>query len=162
MSSNVLNKAPEISTKQRKLDEAYLRVAKIFASLSEAERLKVGSVAVKNRHIIAEGYNGTPTGYHTNCCEIDGETDPMVLHSEQNTLIKIARSGNSSEGATMYITHSPCAMCAKLMIQAGIVRVVFEELYRDDTPIKILRDHGIVVDQISLNSSSEDNDLVGM
>ena len=121
-----------------KLDRTYLTMAKVWSKLSEAQRMQVGCLVVKNNQIISDGFNGTPTGFD-NCCEgEDGITKPEVLHAESNALTKLAKSTNSSEGATLYCTLSPCFECAKLIVQAGISRVVFEEKYRHEEGIKFL------------------------
>ena len=110
-----------------KFDHSYLEMAQIWAQNSYCKRRKVGALLVKDRMIISDGYNGTPSGFE-NICEEDGVTKPYVLHAEANAITKVAKSGNSSEGATLYVTASPCLECSKLIIQSGIKRVV----YRDD------------------------------
>ena len=111
--------------KQLQFDRSYLEMARIWAKNSYCVRRKVGALLVKNRMIISDGYNGTPVGFDNVCEDIDGKTLPYVLHAEANAISKVAKSNNSSEGATLYITASPCVECAKLIIQAGIVRVVY-------------------------------------
>ena len=133
--------------RERQLDKTYMEVAKLFAGLSRAERLKVGAVLVRDRQILAEGYNGTPTGM-SNVMEVDGKTTDYVIHAEQNLLVKLARTNNSSVGATLYVTHSPCSTCAKLLYQAGIVRVVYGEEYRDTGPLDFLRSAGVIVESM--------------
>lgn len=137
----------EINTdnKQLLLDKRYLRMARIWAENSYCERRKVGALLVKDRMIISDGYNGTPAGFENVCENSDGLTKPYVLHAEANAITKVARSNNSSEGSTLYITASPCLDCAKLIIQSGIRRVVFNELYRITDGIDLLRRAGIDV-----------------
>jgi dCMP deaminase len=136
------------SSREIQLDQTYMEVAKLFAKLSRAERLKVGAVLVRDRQILAEGYNGTPTGM-SNVMEIDDITVPEVIHAEMNILCKIAKSAQTSVGSTLYVTHSPCFTCAKLLYQAGIVRVVYDELYRDTDPLEFLKSAGVIVECIS-------------
>lgn len=116
------------SHKQDILDRRYLRMAHIWAENSYCRRRKVGAIIVKDQMIISDGYNGTPSGFENVCEDETGMTKPYVLHAEANAITKVARSNNSSEGSTLYITASPCVECAKLIIQAGIRRVVFNEL----------------------------------
>lgn len=130
--------------KQRKFDERYLRMARIWAENSYCERRKVGALVVKDNAIISDGYNGTPSGFE-NICEENGATIPYVMHAEANAITKLARSNNSSDGATLYITASPCIECAKLIIQAGIKRVIYGEKYRLDEGINLLKKAGIEV-----------------
>ena len=128
-----------INEKTLDLDKRYLRMAAIWAENSYCTRRKVGALIVKDKRIISDGYNGTPAGFE-NVCELeDGTTKPYVLHAEANAITKIARSGNSSEGATIYVTTSPCIECAKLIIQSGIKRVVFSEKYRAEDGIELLK-----------------------
>ena len=124
--------------KQQKLDERYLRMARIWSENSHCKRLQVGALIVKNNMIISDGSNGTPSGFENTCEDENNVTVPYVLHAEANAITKIARSHNSSDGATLYVTASPCLECAKLIIQAGIKRVVFEEKYRLDDGLKLL------------------------
>ena len=132
------------------LDKRYLRMAEIWAENSYCTRRKVGALIVKDKMIISDGYNGTPAGFE-NVCELeDGTTKPYVLHAEANAITKIARSGNSSEGATIYVTTSPCIECAKLIIQSGIKRVVFSEKYRAEDGIELLKRANIEVVHIEL------------
>lgn len=130
--------------KQNLLDRRYLRMARIWAENSYCIRRKVGALLVKGQMIISDGFNGTPAGFE-NVCEddISGLTKPYVLHAEANAITKVARSNNSSDGSTLYITASPCLECAKLIIQAGIRRVVFNELYRITDGIDLLVRAGI-------------------
>lgn len=124
--------------KQRKLDERYLRMARIWSENSYCKRRQVGALIVKNKTIISDGYNGTPSGFENICEDDHNVTKAYVLHAEANAITKIARSSNNSDGATLYVTASPCLECAKLIIQAGIKRVVYGELYRLDDGIKLL------------------------
>lgn len=129
--------------KQDILDRRYLRMAAIWAENSYCRRRKVGAIIVKDRMIISDGYNGTPAGFENVCEDETGVTKPYVLHAEANAITKVARSNNSSEGGTLYVTASPCVECAKLIIQAGIRRVVFKELYRITDGVDLLRRAGI-------------------
>lgn len=124
--------------KQTALDIRYLRMAKIWAENSYCTRRQVGALIVKDKMIISDGYNGTPGGFENICEDKDGNTKPYVLHAEANAITKIARSNNNSEGATLYVTASPCIECAKLIIQAGIKRVVYSEKYRLTDGIELL------------------------
>lgn len=137
--------------KQHILDKRYLRMAKIWAENSYCQRRKVGALVVKDQMIISDGYNGTPSGFENVCEDENNVTKPYVLHAEANAITKIARSGNSSEGATMYITASPCIECAKLIIQAGIKRVIYSEKYRIEDGITLMQKAGIEVVYIDLN-----------
>jgi dCMP deaminase len=129
--------------KQTKYDNAYLRMAQEWAKLSYCERKKVGAIIVKDNMIISDGYNGTPSGYE-NCCENeDGETNWYVLHAEANAILKVAKSTQSADGATLYITLSPCKECSKLIIQSGIKRVVYRNEYKDTSGIEFLKTYGI-------------------
>ena len=116
--------------KQTKLDLRYLRMARIWAENSYCQRRKVGALVVKDKMIISDGYNGTPSGFENVCEDADNVTKPYLLHAEANAITKLARSNNNSDGSTLYITDSPCIECAKLIIQAGIKRVVFAQKYR--------------------------------
>ena len=139
-------------TKAELLDRRYLRMARIWAENSYCTRRQVGALIVKDKMIISDGYNGTPSGF-TNICEgSNGLTLPYVLHAEANAITKIARSNNSSSGATMYVTASPCIECAKLIIQAGIKRVVYSEKYRLEDGIELLKRAGIEVIYMSIES----------
>lgn len=133
----------ELNGKQDLLDRRYLRMAHIWAENSYCQRRKVGALLVKDRMIISDGFNGTPAGFENICEDDSGLTKPYVLHAEANAITKVARSNNSSEGSTLYITASPCLDCAKLIIQAGIVRVVFNELYRITDGIDLLKRAGV-------------------
>lgn len=136
--------------KQMMLDRRYLRMASIWAENSYCVRRKVGAILVKDKMIISDGFNGTPSGFE-NVCEDDNDTTkPYVLHAEANAITKVARSNNSSQGSTLYITASPCLECAKLIIQSGIKRVVFNELYRISDGIDLLRRAGVEVVQVTI------------
>ena len=135
----------ESMDKQLLLDCRYLRMAEIWAENSYCVRRKVGALIVRDRMIISDGYNGTPIGFENVCEDENGVTKPYVLHAEANALTKVARSNNSSDGATLYVTASPCMECAKLIIQAGIRRVVFNELYRITDGIDLLRHSGVEI-----------------
>lgn len=131
--------------KQHLIDARYLRMAKIWAENSYCERRQVGALIVKDKMIISDGYNGTPHGFENICEDETGNTKPYVLHAEANAITKIAKTSNSSLGATMYITASPCIECAKLIIQSGIIRVVYSEEYRKTEGIELLERAGISV-----------------
>ena len=124
-------------------DKRYLRMARIWAENSYCQRRKVGALLVKDQMIISDGYNGTPAGFENVCEDENGVTKPYVLHAEANAITKVARIGNSSEGSTLYITASPCLECSKLIIQAGIKRVVYNDLYRIQDGLEILRRAGV-------------------
>ena len=129
--------------KQELLDSRYLRMAQIWAENSYCQRRKVGALLVKDKMIISDGYNGTPVGFENVCEDDNDHTKPYVLHAEANAITKVAQSNNSSNGATLYVTASPCIECAKLIIQAGIKRVVFNEIYRLTDGIELMRRAGI-------------------
>lgn len=131
--------------KQEILDRRYMRMARIWAENSYCKRRQVGALIVKNKMIISDGYNGTPSGFENVCEDENDVTKPYVLHAEANAITKIARSSNSSEGATMYVTASPCIECAKLIIQAGIKRVIYGEKYRLEDGLELLKKAGIEV-----------------
>ena len=135
--------------KQLKLDERYLKMAVIWAENSYCKRRQVGALLIKNKMIISDGYNGTPSGFENICEDENDKTKPYVLHAEANAITKIAKSHNSSEGATLYVTSSPCIECAKLIIQAGIKRVVFSDPYRINDGIELLERAKIEVEQIT-------------
>lgn len=132
-----------METKQTILDKRYLRMAEIWAENSYCERRKVGAIIVKDKMIISDGYNGTPVGFENVCEDENGITKPYVLHAEANAITKVARSNNSSQDSTLYVTASPCVECAKLIIQSGIRRVVFHELYRITAGIDLLKRAGV-------------------
>ena len=129
--------------KQLELDKRYIRMASIWAENSYCQRRKVGALIVKDKMIISDGYNGTPSGFENVCEDTDGTTKPYVLHAEANAITKVARSNNSSEDSTLYVTASPCVECAKLIIQSGIRRVVFNDLYRLCDGIDLLKRAGV-------------------
>ena len=133
--------------KQLELDNTFLEMAYVFANLSKAKRRKVGCIIVKDGQVISNGFNGTPSGFN-NRCEVNDVTKPEVLHAESNALMKIARSTNSSIGSTMYLTCSPCFECAKLIIQSGIIRLVYKEDYRKEDGIDLLRLTDIIIEKI--------------
>lgn len=134
--------------KQLRYDIAYLKMVKSWSELSHCTRKKVGAIIVKNDMIISDGYNGTPSGYD-NCCEdANGETYWYVLHAEANAILKVAKSTNNCEGATLYLTLSPCKDCSKLILQAGIKRVVYSMNYKDTEGVSFLKSSGIEVVQI--------------
>lgn len=132
------------ANKQSILDRRYLRMAGIWSENSYCKRRQVGALIVRDNMIISDGYNGTPSGF-PNVCEENNVTFPYVLHAEANAITKVARSNNSSDGATLYVTASPCMECSKLIIQSGIKRVVFSELYRIQDGLDLLRRAGIEV-----------------
>ena len=136
--------------KQEALDLRYIRMAGIWAENSYCKRRQVGALIVKDKMIISDGYNGTPSGFENVCEDENNLTKPYVLHAEANAITKIARSNNSSDGATLYVTASPCIECAKLIIQAGIKRVVFSEKYRLEDGLDLLNRAGIVVVYLDL------------
>lgn len=132
-----------------KFDKAYLKMAQEWAKLSYCKRKQVGALIVKDRMIISDGYNGTPMGFE-NCCEDEeGKTHWYVLHAEANAILKLAASTQSAKGATLYLTLSPCKECSKLILQAGITRLVYINEYSDDDGISFLRNHHIEIEQIS-------------
>ena len=135
--------------KQNKYDKAYLRLAKEWGKLSYCERKQVGAIIVRDKMIISDGYNGSPSGFE-NCCEDEnGLTQWYVLHAEANAILKVARSTQTCEGATLYITLSPCKECSKLIHQSGIKRVVYLEGYKDNSGLEFLEKAGVHVDHIS-------------
>nr|WP_319271599.1 dCMP deaminase family protein [uncultured Draconibacterium sp.] len=136
--------------KQRLLDQRYLKMADIWAQNSYCKRRQVGALIVKDKMIISDGYNGTPSGFENICEDEDNKTKPYVLHAEANAITKVAKSGNSSDGATLYVTSSPCLECSKLIIQAGIKRVVFTESYRLEDGINLLKRADIKVKQVDI------------
>lgn len=136
--------------KQLKLDERYLRMALIWSENSYCVRRQVGALIVKDKMIISDGYNGTPSGFENICEDEDNNTKPYVLHAEANAITKVAKSFNSSDGATLYVTSSPCLECSKLIIQSGIRRVVFSEPYRINDGIELLERAGIEVVKVEL------------
>ena len=137
----------EKSEKQKRYDVAYLKMAQEWAKLSYAKRRKVGALLVKEGTIISDGYNGTPTGFDNTCEDENNETFWYVLHAEANAIAKVARTTQSAQGATLYITLSPCRECAKFILQAGIQRVVFIEMYRDTLGLDFLKKAGVELTQ---------------
>jgi dCMP deaminase len=129
----------ENEVKQNLLDRRYMRMAFIWSENSYCKRRKVGALLVKDKMIISDGYNGTPSGFENICEDENNATKPYVLHAEANAITKVARSNNSSNGATLYVTSSPCIECAKLIIQAGIRRVVYSDAYRLSDGIELLK-----------------------
>lgn len=142
--------------KQEILDRRYLRMAAIWSENSYCVRRKVGALIVKDKMIISDGYNGTPSGFPNVCESSEGVTFPYVLHAEANAITKVARSNNSSDGSTLYVTASPCMECSKLIIQSGIRRVVFSELYRITDGLDLLREAGIEVVHLPLDDHDEE------
>jgi len=139
----------EINQKQLRYDKAYLRMAFEWAKLSHCNRKQVGAIIVKDGIIISDGYNGTPSGFPNNCEDNDGNTHWFVLHAEANAITKVAKTTNNCNGATLYITLSPCKDCSKLIVQSGIKRVVFSTQYKDNSGVDFLISSGINVEQIS-------------
>ena len=137
--------------KQQLLDKRYMRMAFIWAENSYCKRRKVGALLVKDKMIISDGYNGTPSGFENVCEDEENITKPYVLHAEANAITKVARSNNSSNGATLYVTSSPCIECAKLIIQAGIVRVVYSDAYRLSDGINLLSKANIVLVSVEMD-----------
>ncbi|MCI2082409.1 MAG: dCMP deaminase family protein [Bacteroidales bacterium] len=131
--------------KQLQFDKSYLEMAAVWAKNSYCKRRQVGALIVKDRMIISDGYNGTPSGFENVCEDENGLTKPYVLHAEANAITKVAKSGNSSEGATLYVTASPCLECSKLIIQAGIRRVVYHDEYHNPDGLNLLRRAGIEI-----------------
>ena len=136
--------------KIKKYDIAYLKMAETWGKLSYCKRRQVGAIIVKNRMIISDGYNGTPTGFENVCEDEDNYTKWYVLHAEANAILKVARSTQSCDGATLYVTLSPCRECSKLIHQSGISRVVYSEAYKDLSGVEFLKKAGVIVDQIPL------------
>lgn len=134
-----------------KFDDKYIKMARIWAENSYCERRKVGALLVKDRMIISDGYNGTPSGFENICEDENNKTKSYVLHAEANAITKVSQSNNSSLGSTLYITASPCLECAKLIIQAGIIRVVYADAYRSDDGIELLRKANIEIVKIENN-----------
>ena len=132
------------------LDNRYLRMADIWSENSYCQRRKVGALIVKDKMIISDGYNGTPSGFENICEDENGVTKPYVLHAEANAITKIARSNNNADGATLYVTDSPCIECSKLIIQAGIKRVVYSREYRLSDGIDLLKRAGIEVERMTI------------
>lgn len=137
------------ASKQRKYDIAYLRMATEWGKLSHCKRKQVGALIVKGKMIISDGYNGTPTGFDNECEDCNNNTHWYVLHAEANAILKVAASTQSCQGATLYITLSPCKDCSKLIHQSGIKRVVYSRGYKDDSGLKFLEKAGVSITQIS-------------
>ena len=144
-----------ITEKKLLLDSRYLRMAKIWAENSYCERRKVGALLVQDKMIISDGFNGTPQGFENVCEDENGNTKSYVLHAEANAITKVAQTSNSSRNATLYVTTSPCIECAKLIIQSGITRVVFSEVYRLTDGIQLLKRAGI--ECVYLKDSEQEN-----
>ena len=137
-----------LKNKQLKYDKAYLRIAEEWGKLSYCKRRQVGALIVKDRMIISDGYNGTPSGFENFCEDDEGYTKWYVLHAEANAILKVAASTQSCQGATLYITMSPCKECSKLIHQSGIVKVVYKQAYKDDSGLKFLKKAGIELQHI--------------
>ncbi len=144
-----------MNSKQSLLDYRYLRMARIWAENSYCRRRQVGALVVKDKMIISDGYNGTPSGFENVCEDESGTTFPYVLHAEANAITKLARSSNNSDGATLYVTASPCIECAKLIIQSGIRRVVYAEKYRLTDGIDLLKKAGVKVEYKALEGGQD-------
>lgn len=144
-----------MNTKQSLLDYRYLRMARIWAENSYCRRRQVGALVVKDKMIISDGYNGTPSGFENICEDESGTTVPYVLHAEANAITKLARSSNNSDGATLYVTASPCIECSKLIIQAGIRRVVYAEKYRLTDGVDLLEKAGVKVEYKALEDGQD-------
>ncbi|MBF1637039.1 MAG: dCMP deaminase family protein [Prevotella sp.] len=144
-----------MNSKQSLLDYRYLRMARIWAENSYCRRRQVGALVVKDKMIISDGYNGTPSGFENICEDESGTTFPYVLHAEANAITKLARSSNNSDGATLYVTASPCIECSKLIIQAGIRRVVYAEKYRLTDGIDLLEKAGVKVEYKALEGGQD-------
>jgi dCMP deaminase len=138
----------ELMAKQERYDKAYLRLALEWAKLSHCKRKQVGAIIVKDSTIIADGYNGTPTGFENECENEKGETKWYVLHAEANAILKVARTTNQAAGATLYLTHSPCKDCSKLILQSGIERLVYTDAYKDTSGLDFLKKAGLQITQI--------------
>jgi len=141
-----------VDEKQLKYDKAYLRMAKEWGKLSYCKRKQVGAIIVKDRMIISDGYNGTPTGFENICEDDENYTKWYVLHAEANAILKVAASTQSCKGATLYITMSPCRECSKLIHQAGIVRLVYEQAYKDTSGLAFLERAGVQLTFLSLET----------
>ena len=144
-----------MNSKQSLLDYRYLRMARIWAENSYCRRRQVGALVVKDKMIISDGYNGTPSGFENVCEDETGTTFPYVLHAEANAITKLARSSNNSDGATLYVTASPCIECAKLIIQSGIRRVVYAEKHRLTDGIDLLEKAGVKVEYKALEGGQD-------
>lgn len=144
------SESKEVNKKQETFDKRYLEMAQIWAGNSYCKRRQVGALIVKDKMIISDGYNGTPSGFENICEDENNVTKPYVLHAEANAITKVAKSSNSSEGATLYVTTSPCLECAKLIIQAGIKRVVYSQKYHTPDGINLLKRAGVELVYIDL------------
>lgn len=144
--------------KQTEVDLRYLRMAMIWAENSYCKRLQVGALLVKDKMIISDGFNGTPSGFKNNCEDDNFKTLPYVLHAEANAITKVAASNNNSRGATIYVTHAPCLECSKLIIQAGIKRVVYAHTYRLTEGIDLLRKANVQVDHLCIKEDNSDEE----
>ncbi len=151
-----MNKNKNEEDKQLSLDKRYLRMATIWASNSYCKRRQVGALIVKEKMIISDGYNGTPAGFENICEDENGLTKPYVLHAEANAITKVAKSNNSSQDATLYVTSSPCIECAKLIIQSGINRVVYSNKYSKTEGIELLKRAGIEINYIELDNKENE------
>lgn len=140
------------SKKQEKFDRAYIRMAQEWGKLSRCNRRQVGAIIVKDRMIISDGYNGTPSGFDNNCEDEQGFTKWYVLHAEANAILKVASSTQSCKGATLYITLSPCRECSKLIHQSGITRVVYQNAYKDDSGLSFLAKAGVELTHLKHNT----------
>ena len=140
----------EEQQKQQKYDRAYLRMAQEWAQLSHCNRKKVGALIVKDRMIISDGFNGTPTGFENPCEDDENYTKWYVLHAEANAILKVASSPASAQGATLYLTLSPCKECSKLVYQAGIRRLVYINKYKDDSGLRFLEKAGVVTQHLAV------------
>ncbi len=149
------NKNHPYKDKQAQFDRRYLEMATIWAENSYCKRKKVGALIVKNKMIISDGYNGTPSGFENQCEDEDFTTYPWVLHAEANAITKVAKSNNSSDGATLYVTTLPCLECSKLIIQSGISRVVYSNDYRNKAGLELLQKAAIEIIQMELDTESE-------
>ena len=135
-------------SKQSRYDRAYLRLAKSWGLLSYCTRKKVGAIIVKEGVIISDGFNGTPKGFDNYCEDTNGDTHWYVLHAEANAILKVAKSTNNCNGSTLYLTHSPCKECSKIVLQAGIIRLVYSEKYKDESGLIFLQNAGVDILQI--------------
>lgn len=140
------------AAKQERYDRAYMRMAQEWCKLSHCTRKKVGALIVKDGMIISDGYNGTPTGFPNDCEDNDGNTHWYVLHAEANAIMKVARSTNNAREATLYLTHSPCKECSKLIMQAGIKRLVYLDEYKDTSGIELLKQGDVMVQRIEIGT----------
>lgn len=152
---DMINSFESQQEKNKLLDLRYLRMAKIWSENSYCVRRKVGALVVKDKMVISDGYNGTPSGFENVCEDENGLTKSYVLHAEANAITKLARSNNNSEGATLYVTASPCIECAKLIIQAGIKRVVYGENYRLNDGLELLLRAGVEVESLEIDNVSD-------